>query len=103
MQLTYDALRIIGFDTALMKGMADEMSFMRDLAHARQDRARAVRGPHADLVRRRFRPLLAGSPAEVWIKDIPQRIEFCPSLGTRIACLVTVTDACDGTLTGRDV
>ena len=34
MQLTYDALRIIGFDTALMESMGGEMSFMRDLAHA---------------------------------------------------------------------
>jgi SAM-dependent methyltransferase len=34
MQLTYDALRIIGFDTALMETMGREMSFMRDLAHA---------------------------------------------------------------------
>jgi hypothetical protein len=34
MQLTYDALRIIGFDQALMGAMGEEMSFMRDLAHA---------------------------------------------------------------------
>ena len=34
MQLTYDALRIIGFDTALMGSLATEMNFMRDLAHA---------------------------------------------------------------------
>lgn len=34
MQLTYDALRIIGFDTDLMTAMGSEMSFMRDLAHA---------------------------------------------------------------------
>jgi ubiquinone/menaquinone biosynthesis C-methylase UbiE len=34
MQLTYDALRIIGFDTALMGMLAGEMNFMRDLAHA---------------------------------------------------------------------
>ena len=34
MQLTYDALRIIGFDMALMEGMGAEMNFMRDLAHA---------------------------------------------------------------------
>jgi SAM-dependent methyltransferase len=34
MQLTYDALRIIGFDTELMKALGGEMSFMRDLAHA---------------------------------------------------------------------
>jgi SAM-dependent methyltransferase len=34
MQLTYDALRIIGFDTALMGSLGTEMNFMRDLAHA---------------------------------------------------------------------
>ena len=34
MQLTYDALRIIGFDTALMESLAGEMNFMRELAHA---------------------------------------------------------------------
>ncbi|MFN8543580.1 MAG: class I SAM-dependent methyltransferase [Candidatus Binatia bacterium] len=34
MQLTYDALRIIGFDTAVMEAMAGEMQFIRDLAHA---------------------------------------------------------------------
>jgi hypothetical protein len=34
MQLTYDALRIIAFDTALMKSLGEEMSFMRDLAHS---------------------------------------------------------------------
>jgi SAM-dependent methyltransferase len=34
MQLTYDALRIIGFDMALMGAMGGEMNFMRDLAHA---------------------------------------------------------------------
>lgn len=34
MQLTYDALRIIGFDTDLMAGMAGEMNFMRELAEA---------------------------------------------------------------------
>jgi SAM-dependent methyltransferase len=33
MQLTYDALRIIGFDMALMGSMGGEMNFMRDLAH----------------------------------------------------------------------
>jgi SAM-dependent methyltransferase len=33
MQLTYDALKIIGFDTALMGAMAQEMQFMRQLAH----------------------------------------------------------------------
>ncbi len=34
MQLTYDALRIIGFDAALMESLGGEMNFMRDLAHA---------------------------------------------------------------------
>lgn len=34
MQLTYDALRIIGFDFPLMEMLGAEMSFMRDLAHA---------------------------------------------------------------------
>ena len=34
MQLTYDALKIIGFDTALMGAMAQEMVFMQGLAHA---------------------------------------------------------------------
>lgn len=34
MQLTYDALRIIGFDTQLMESLAGEMRFMQDLAHA---------------------------------------------------------------------
>lgn len=33
MQLTYDALKIIGFDTALMEAMAAEMVFMQGLAH----------------------------------------------------------------------
>lgn len=33
MQLTYDALRILGFDRALMESLAAEMSFMRELAH----------------------------------------------------------------------
>ena len=33
MQLTYDALRIINFDGALMEGLAAEMKFMRELAH----------------------------------------------------------------------
>ena len=32
-QLTYDALRIIGFDTALMQAMGNEMAFMQELAH----------------------------------------------------------------------
>ncbi len=34
MQLTYDALRIIGFDTALMESLGGEMAFMQELAHA---------------------------------------------------------------------
>jgi ubiquinone/menaquinone biosynthesis C-methylase UbiE len=34
MQLTYDALRIIGFDQQLMNAMAGEMAFMQELAHA---------------------------------------------------------------------
>ena len=33
MQLTYDALKIIGFDAGLMGAMAAEMQFMRQLAH----------------------------------------------------------------------
>jgi hypothetical protein len=33
-QLTYDALRIIGFDMALMQAMGGEMVFMQELAHA---------------------------------------------------------------------
>jgi SAM-dependent methyltransferase len=33
-QLTYDALKIIGFDTAMMESMASEMMFMQKLAHA---------------------------------------------------------------------
>jgi ubiquinone/menaquinone biosynthesis C-methylase UbiE len=33
MQLTFDALKIIGFDTALMERMAGEMAFMQTLAH----------------------------------------------------------------------
>lgn len=33
-QLTYDALRIIGFDMALMQSLAGELAFMRDMAHA---------------------------------------------------------------------
>ncbi len=32
-QLTYDALRIIGFDMTLMEAMGKEMDFMRNLAH----------------------------------------------------------------------
>ncbi len=34
MQLTYDALRILGFDMAMMEAMAGEMTFLRELAHA---------------------------------------------------------------------
>lgn len=34
MQLTFDALRIIGFDMGLMQAMAGEMQFMQQLAHA---------------------------------------------------------------------
>jgi len=34
MQLTYDALRIMGFDAATVQGMAGEMDFMRELGHA---------------------------------------------------------------------
>jgi len=34
MQLTYDALRIIGFDQDLMGALATEMVFMQELAHA---------------------------------------------------------------------
>lgn len=33
MQLTYDALKIIGFDSTLMQSMAAEMTFMQQLAH----------------------------------------------------------------------
>ena len=33
-QLTYDALKIIGFDVALMQAMGAEMAFMQQLAHA---------------------------------------------------------------------
>ena len=33
MQLTYDALKIIGFNAGLMAAMGKEMAFMRDLAH----------------------------------------------------------------------
>lgn len=32
-QLTYDALKIIGFDMGLMQAMAGEMTFMQELAH----------------------------------------------------------------------
>ena len=34
MQLTYDALKIIGFDVELMNAMATEMTSMQELAHA---------------------------------------------------------------------
>jgi len=34
MQLTYDALKIIGFDREMMNGLAGEMAFMQQLAHA---------------------------------------------------------------------
>jgi len=34
MQLSYDALKIIGFDTNLMETMGGEMAFMQELAHA---------------------------------------------------------------------
>ncbi len=34
MQLTYDALRIVGFDSALMESLGAEMTFMQQLAHA---------------------------------------------------------------------
>ena len=34
MQLTYDALRIIGFDIEAMGAMAGEFAFMQELAHA---------------------------------------------------------------------
>ncbi|MHC4562291.1 MAG: hypothetical protein ACYS8X_05900 [Planctomycetota bacterium] len=34
MQLTYDALKVIGFDTEMMGGLAGEMAFMQELAHA---------------------------------------------------------------------
>ena len=33
-QLTYDALRIIGFNMKLMEAMGSEMAFMQQLAHA---------------------------------------------------------------------
>jgi len=33
-QLAYDALKILGFDQALMESLAAEMVFLRDLAHA---------------------------------------------------------------------
>ncbi len=34
MQLSYDALKIIGFDRPLMEALAGEMKFMQELAHA---------------------------------------------------------------------
>ena len=34
MQLTYDALKIIGFNSELMQAMGGEMVFMQELAHA---------------------------------------------------------------------
>ena len=34
MQLTYDALKIIGYNTELMQAMGAEMAFMQELAHA---------------------------------------------------------------------
>lgn len=34
MQLTYDALKIVGFDQQLMQSMGAEMAFMQQLAHA---------------------------------------------------------------------
>ena len=34
MQLTYDALKIIGFNSELMQSMGAEMTFMQELAHA---------------------------------------------------------------------
>jgi ubiquinone/menaquinone biosynthesis C-methylase UbiE len=35
-QLTYDALRIIGFDSSLMRALGAEMAFIQQLAHARK-------------------------------------------------------------------
>jgi hypothetical protein len=34
MQLTYDALKIINFDSDMLAGLAGEMAFMQTLAHA---------------------------------------------------------------------
>jgi len=34
MQLTYDALKILGFDSEALAGVAGELGFVRDLAHA---------------------------------------------------------------------
>ena len=36
MQLTYDALKIIGFDMAMMQGLGGEMVFMQTLAHEKK-------------------------------------------------------------------
>jgi len=36
MQLTYDGLKIIGFDLDLMRSLAGEMKFMQDLAHQKK-------------------------------------------------------------------
>ena len=46
-QLTYDALRIIGFDMAMMQGLGGEMVFMQQLAHARRIDAGLLRQPVA--------------------------------------------------------
>jgi hypothetical protein len=35
-QLTYDALKIIGFDMKMMEQLGGEMHFMKDLAHGRK-------------------------------------------------------------------
>ncbi len=34
MQLTYDALKVIGFDMDLMQALGGEMGFVQQLAHA---------------------------------------------------------------------
>jgi len=36
MQLTYDALKRIGFDTELMQALGAEMGFVQQLAHERK-------------------------------------------------------------------
>jgi len=36
MQLTYDALKIIGFDQNMMAALAGEMVFIQQLAHAKK-------------------------------------------------------------------
>jgi hypothetical protein len=36
MQLTYDALKRIGFDMELMQSLGEEMSFVQQLAHERK-------------------------------------------------------------------